>query len=71
VVSTLASLSGLQAAAQLWDRAAAQTANFAAAPTDLAEQVAQFSQAAVQINASVAAVHAQDDAQASLIDVIA
>jgi hypothetical protein len=70
-VSTIASLSGMQTAALLLDRTAAQTANFAAAPTDLAEQVANLSSATVAINAGVAAVHAQDDTQQSLIDVIA
>jgi hypothetical protein len=70
-VSTIASLTGMQAAAMLLDRTAAQTANFAAAPTDLAEQVANLAQATVAINANVAAVHAGDDAEQSLIDVIA
>jgi hypothetical protein len=70
-VSTIASLSGMHAAAMLLDRTAAQTANFAAAPTDLAEQVANLSTAAVVLNANVAAVHAGDEAQQSLIDVIA
>lgn len=70
-VSTIASLTGMQAAAMLLDRTAAQSANFAAAPTDLAEQVANLASATVAINANVAAVHADEDTQQSLIDVIA
>lgn len=70
-VSTIASLTGMQAAAMLLDRTAAQTASFAAAPTDLAEQVATLAQATVAINANISAVHAGDDAQQSLIDVLA
>jgi hypothetical protein len=70
-VSTIASLTGMQAAAMLLDRTAAQTANFAAAPTDLAEQVANLASATVAINAGVAAAHADQDTQQSLIDVLA
>ena len=70
-VSTIASLTGMQSAAMLLDRTAAQTASFAAAPTDLAEQVANLASAMVAIDAGVAAAHADEDTQQSLIDVIA
>jgi hypothetical protein len=70
-VSTIASLSGMQSAAMLLDRTAAQTASFAAAPTQLADQVANLVSASVALNVNAAAVHADDETQQSLIDVIA
>jgi hypothetical protein len=65
-VTTIASLTGLQAAAMLFDRTAAGEG----AP-DLAGQVTDLMRATVAINASAAAVRTDDDTQQSLIDVLA
>lgn len=64
-MTTIASLSGLQVAAQLFDRAAAGQ------PSDLAQNVTDMIRATVAINATAAAVRTDDDTQQSLIDVLA
>jgi hypothetical protein len=64
-MTTIASLTGLQAAAMLLDRTAGGGA------TDAAQQVANLVQATVAINANAAAVRTDEDTQQALIDVIA
>ncbi len=66
-MTTIASLSGLQAAAMLFDRTLAQPA----AQTDMASQVTDLMRATVAINANAAAARTDGDTQQSLIDVIA
>lgn len=65
-MTTIASLSGLQAAAMLFDRTAAGQG----AP-DLAGQVTDLMRATVAIDAGAAAVRTDDETQQSLIDVLA
>ena len=67
----LSSISGMQAAAMLFDRTAAATASFAAAPSDLTEQVGNLMMASVAYSANAQMVRTQDEVQQSLIDVIA
>jgi flagellar basal body rod protein FlgC len=69
----LSAISGMQAAVQLLDRTATQTASFAAAPDtgDLAEHVTNLMTASIAYDVNARVLQSQDETTRAAIDLIA
>ena len=69
----LSAISGMQAAVQLLDRTATQTANFAAGPDtgDLAEHVTNLVTASISYDVNARVLQSQDETTKAAVDLLA